>query len=342
MDNWLIKNKYNELKEALLKKILVTGGCGFIGSHLVEHFVEIGYEVICFDRYNSDGYLYNLNNSKYKKEIEFYLGDIRDYDSLKKAAINASAIIHLAALVSIPYSYLSPLAYVKTNIEGTYNVLEVAKDNDIEDTIITSTSEIYGTAQYTPMDENHPINGQSPYAASKIAADQLSLSYYRSYNIPIKIIRPFNNFGPRQSNRAVIPSIILDVISNNKEEIILGNINTKRDFLYVKDTVLAFTKLIELKSHYGEVFNFGSGYSYEISNVVDEIQKINNSNKSIKISDQKLRPNNSEVFDLVADFKKSKKILKWYPKYSFKDGLLETNDWYLNNQDDFFINSYHI
>ena len=321
-----------------MKKILVTGGCGFIGSHLVEHLVEEGYNVICFDRYNIDGNLYNLNNSKYKNDIEFFLGDIRDIDSLKKATNGVSSILHLAALISIPYSYTSPLAYVKTNIEGTYNVLEIAKDNNIDDTIITSTSEIYGTAQFSPMSEKHPINGQSPYAASKIAADQLSLSYYRSYDLPVKIIRPFNNYGPRQSSRAVIPTIIFDVISK-KKEITLGNINTKRDFLYVKDTILAYTKLLNSKKHYGEVFNFGSGISYKISDVVKDIQKINNSNKKINISSNKLRPENSEVFDLVADCKKSIDLLQWFPKYSFADGLLETNDWFLKNYSNHQINS---
>lgn len=324
-----------------MKKILVTGGCGFIGSHLVEHLVENGYDVICFDRYNSDGNLYNLNNSKYKNDIEFFLGDIRDIDSLKKATNSVSTILHLAALISIPYSYLSPLAYIKTNIEGTYNVLEVARDKNIDEIIITSTSEIYGTAQFTPMDESHPINGQSPYAASKIAADQLSLSYYRSYDLPLKIIRPFNNYGPRQSNRAVIPTIISDIISE-KKEITLGNINTKRDFLYVKDTVLAYTKLMNTKKYYGEVFNFGSGVSYKISDVVNYIQKINNSNKKIDISNEKLRPENSEVFDLVADCKKSEKFLQWSPKYSFMDGLVETNNWFLKNHHNFSINSTYI
>ena len=324
-----------------MKKILVTGGCGFIGSHLVEHLVEKGHDVICFDRYNSDGNLYNLNNSKYKNDIEFFLGDIRDIDSLKKATTGVSTILHLAALISIPYSYLSPLAYIKTNIEGTYNVLEIAKDKNIDETIITSTSEIYGTAQFTPMNESHPINGQSPYAASKIAADQLSLSYFKSYNLPLKIIRPFNNYGPRQSNRAVIPTIISDVISE-KKEITLGNINTKRDFIYVKDTILAYTKLMNIKKYYGEVFNFGSGVSYKISDVVNDIQKINKSNKKIDISNKKLRPENSEVFDLVADCKKSEKLLQWSPKYSFMDGLVETNNWFLKNHNNFSINSTYI
>lgn len=313
-----------------MKKILVTGGCGFIGSHLVEYLVNSGYHVICFDKYNNDGYLYNLENSKFKKDIEFVLGDIRDLDSLKKSSSRVDCILHLAALISIPYSYVSPLAYIKTNVEGTYNILELAKDKNVENTIITSTSEVYGTAQFSPMDENHPLNAQSPYAASKIAADQLSLSYYRTYDLPLKIIRPFNNFGPRQSSRAVIPSIIQDTISK-KNHITLGNINTKRDFLYVKDTVLAYTKLMRVKKYNGEIFNFGSGVSHKISKIVRDIQKINNTKKNIKISEKKLRPNKSEVFDLIANSNKSLKLLNWSPKYTFIDGLIETNDWFKKN-----------
>lgn len=324
-----------------MKKILVTGGCGFIGSHLVEHLVEIGYEVICFDRYNIDGFLYNLNNSKYKNEIEFYLGDIRDYDSVKKASKNVDTILHLAALISIPYSYVSPLAYLKTNTEGTYNVLEVAKDKSIDNVIITSTSEVYGSAQFTPMDESHPLSPQSPYAASKLAADHLSLSYYKSFNLPVKIIRPFNNYGPRQSTRAVIPTIINDVISK-KKNITLGNIETKRDYLYVKDTVIAYKKLMDLNKFYGEVFNFGNGKSYKISKIVSDIQKINKTDKKIKINRLKLRPNKSEVVDLVSNSDKSHKLLKWQPKYSFIEGLVETNKWYIENLKDLSINTSHI
>ena len=313
-----------------MKKILVTGGCGFIGSHLVEHLVELGYKVICFDKYNVDGYLYNLAHSKFKKDIEFILGDIRDFDSVKNACKNVDTIFHLAALVSIPYSYISPSAYIDTNLKGTYNILEASKDNDISDIIITSTSEVYGSALFTPMNEKHPLFAQSPYSATKIAADQLAISYYNSYNSRIKIIRPFNNFGPRQSSRAVIPTILSSIYSEDKY-IKVGNVNAKRDYLFVKDTILAFQKLMLSKKYYGEIFNFGNGKSYKISEIINLSKKLSGSKKKIKIEKKRLRPKKSEVTNLVCDSSKAKKYLGWKPIYDLEKGLKITCDWYSEN-----------
>ena len=223
-------------------KILITGATGFIGSHLTEFCVEQGFNVVAYDRYNPNNHWGWLENSEYKNDIEFILGDIRDYDSVSKAMIGCASVFHLAALIGIPYSYISPLAYVRTNIEGTYNILEAAKKQSLEQILITSTSETYGTAQYSPIDENHPLVGQSPYSASKIAADQLAISYHLSFNLPIKIVRPFNTYGPRQSTRAIIPTIISQALSQ-KNEIKLGNLDPKRALTYVKDTCLGFIEI---------------------------------------------------------------------------------------------------
>ena len=214
-------------------KILITGGCGFIGSHLVEHMVKRGFEVTAFDRYNSNNNWGWLENSKYKNNFNVILGDIRDYDSVKNAIKGNNIVLHLAALIGIPYSYISPLAYIKTNVEGTYNVLQSSKELEISKTVITSTSEVYGSAIYTPINEDHPLQPQSPYSASKIGADNLALSYYNSFDLPVTIIRPFNTYGPRQSARAIIPTIFSQLISS--KDISLGNLSTVRDFTFVDD-----------------------------------------------------------------------------------------------------------
>ena len=204
-----------------MMKILITGATGFIGSHLTEFLVEKGFNVIAFDRYNSNNDWGWLENSKYKNDFQVILGDIRDYDSVSKSMVGCNAIFHLAALIGIPYSYISPLAYIRTNVEGTYNVLEAAKNLSIEQILVTSTSETFGTAQYIPIDEKHPLIGQSPYSASKIAADQLAISYFKSFELPVKLVRPFNTYGPRQSARAIIPTIISQIL-NGKTAIELG------------------------------------------------------------------------------------------------------------------------
>ena len=255
-----------------MKKILITGATGFVGSHLTELCVARGLEVVAFDRYNPNYNLGWLENSKYKNDINFQFGDIRDYDSVLKTMKNCEIVFHLAALIGIPYSYISPLAYLKTNVEGTYNVLESSKSLDIEQTIITSSSEVYGTAKYVPIDEKHPLTAQSPYSASKISADQLALSYWNSYRIPIKIIRPFNIYGPRQSSRAVIPSIIIQAL-NSKKEIKLGNIGPSRDFTYVTDTCNAFLEILKIKKFFGNTINVGSNTEYTIEHIANKILK---------------------------------------------------------------------
>ena len=229
----------------LNKKILITGAAGFIGSHLTEYFIKRGYKVVAFDRYNPNNSFGWLDKSPYKKKVECILGDIRDYDSVFKAMKNCDSVIHLAALIGIPYSYISPLAYIKTNVEGTYNILEASKNLNTDQIIVTSTSETYGSAQKVPIKENHRLIGQSPYSASKISADQIAISYWRSFKLPVKIIRPFNTFGPRQSNRAVIPTIINQALKN--KNISLGNVKTTRDYTYVTDICEAYLEIIKSK-----------------------------------------------------------------------------------------------
>ena len=272
------------------KKILITGAFGFIGSHLAELFVRKGFEVIVFDRYNSNNNWGWLEHSKFKNEIEVVLGDIRDYDSVSKAIEKCKVVLHLAALIGIPYSYVSPTAYYKTNVEGTLNVLEASKNLNVEQTIITSTSETYGSAQYIPIDEKHPMVAQSPYAASKIAADQLSISYYKAFNLPVKIIRPFNTYGPRQSLRAIIPTIISQSILE-KKQINVGNISPSRDFLHVNDTCNAFLQIYKNKDLYGKIVNVGSGKEISIKNLIEKIISKGSSKKiEIKKDKKRVRP----------------------------------------------------
>lgn len=316
------------------KKILITGATGFIGSHLTELFVKRGYTVTAFDRYNPEYHLGNLKNSNYSKDIEFIFGDIRDYDSVFKASKGKNIILHLAALVGIPYSYYSPLAYVKTNVEGTYNVLEASKNLNTEQLIVTSTSETYGSAQKIPINESHRLIGQSPYAASKISADQLAVSYWRSFNLPVKIIRPFNTYGPRQSYRAVIPSIIMQAINN--KSIKLGNIQTTRDYTYVSDLCEAFFKFSKIKRLYGTPVNVGTNKEFKIKDIAKSIIKIVNPKLKIKIDKKRLRPSKSEVERLKCDNSFFINEVNWKPKISFKLGLEHTIKWIKENK-----NSYH-
>ena len=289
-------------------KILITGSSGFIGSHLTEYLVERGYEVVAFDRYNNNNHYGWLEKSKYKKKIEFILGDIRDYDSVNKAMKGCQSVMHLAALIGIPYSYISPTAYIKTNVEGTLNILESAKNLKLKQVIITSTSEVYGTAIKKKLSENDELKAQSPYAASKIAADQLSLSYYRSFGLPVKIIRPFNTFGPRQSARAVIPSIITQALSKNKIKI--GNLNTTRDFLYVEDLCAAYEKILKSKKLLGEVTNVGVDSEISIKNLILKISKILKIKLIPVVEKKRVRPQKSEVLRLKCDSTKIKRKTK--------------------------------
>ena len=306
-------------------KILVTGSSGFIGSHLTEYLVERGYEVVAFDRYNNNNHYGWLEKSKYKKKIEFILGDIRDYDSVNKAMKSCQGVMHLAALIGIPYSYISPTAYIKTNVEGTLNILESAKNLKLKQVIITSTSEVYGTAIKKKLSENDELKAQSPYAASKIAADQLSLSYYRSFGLPVKIIRPFNTFGPRQSARAVIPSIITQALSKNKIKI--GNLNTTRDFLYVEDLCAAYEKILRSKKLLGEVTNVGVDSEISIKNLILKISKILKIKLIPVVEKRRVRPQKSEVLRLKCDNTKIKKMTNWKPKYDLDEGLNKLIRW---------------
>jgi dTDP-glucose 4,6-dehydratase len=313
-------------------KVLVIGAEGFIGSHLVESLVSKGHKVTAFVLYNSFnffGWLENIEKKKFKK-IKIITGDIRDFHSTALALKNIDVVINLAALIAIPYSYKASKSYIDTNIIGVHNILEAAKINNTKKIIMTSTSEIYGTAKYVPIDENHPINSQSPYAATKASADQLAISYYRSFNLPVTILRPFNTFGPRQSMRAVIPTIIGQVINNN--EVNIGNIKPTRDFTFVTDIAEAFVRTLSAKKISGEIINVGSNFEVSIKEIIDFVATITNRKIIIKKKQERFRPKASEVNRLICSNKKAKKLLKWSPNYNGKEGfkkaLIKTIDWF--------------
>jgi dTDP-glucose 4,6-dehydratase len=310
-------------------KVLITGAAGFIGSHLVEESVKRGHEVKAFVRYNSANRWGWLEFSEAKENIEVITGDIRDYDSVKDAMKNVEIVFHLAALIGIPYSYVSPLAYIKTNVEGTYNVLQAAREyGTVQDVLITSTSETYGTAQYVPIDEKHPMVGQSPYSATKIAADQLAISFYRSFGLPVKIVRPFNTYGPRQSARAIIPTVITQIMAG-KEELRLGNVHPTRDLTFVKDTVKGFWAIANSGAKLrGEITNIGMNEEISIYNLVQKIAKLMNSEIEIVTDSQRVRPEKSEVERLMCNNKKIKENTDWTPDYTLDSGLSETIKWF--------------
>jgi NAD dependent epimerase/dehydratase len=312
-----------------MNKVIITGATGFIGSHLTEYFVEKSFNVVAFDRYNSNNDWGWLENSKYKNDFQVILGDIRDYDSVSKAMAGCDAVFHLAALIGIPYSYVSPLAYIRTNIEGTYNVLEAAKNLNMEQILITSTSETYGTAQYVPIDEKHPLVGQSPYSASKIAADQLTISYYKSFELPIKLVRPFNTYGPRQSARAIIPTIISQILIG-KTEIELGSLTPTRDLTFVKDTCVGFEEIFKSESLFGEVTNIGMKAEISIGELAQLIANIMGVKLSIKSTEERIRPKNSEVDRLFCDNTKLLKHTSWKPSYTLTDGITKVIEWMKN------------
>ena len=321
-------------------KIIITGGCGFIGSHLVEHMVKRGFEVTAFDRYNSNNNWGWLENSKYKNNFNVILGDIRDYDSVKNAIKGNNIVLHLAALIGIPYSYISPLAYIKTNVEGTYNVLQSAKELEISKTVITSTSEVYGSAIYTPINESHSLQPQSPYSASKIGADNLALSYFNSFDLPLTIIRPFNAYGPRQSARAIIPTIFSQLISSKK--ILLGNLTTVRDFTFVEDLCRAYESLLINNIFNGEIVNVGSNQDISISQLLEKIFKITNMKKKIIINKERIRKNKSEVNHLLCDNNKILSLTDWKPKISLDQGLKKTYSWIEKNKNLYKNNFYNV
>ena len=325
------------------KKVLITGSEGFIGSHLTETLVELGAEVTALVQYNSFnnwGWIDTFND-KIKDSIEVVTGDIREYDNMKRIIKGKDVVFHLAALIAIPYSYLSPMAYVRTNVEGTTNVLEACRDYEVEKIIHTSTSETYGTALYVPIDEKHPMQGQSPYSASKIAADKMAESFYRSFNTPVATIRPFNTYGPRQSARAVIPTIISQILSG-KREIRLGSLTPTRDFNYVKDTVEAFISVAESDKTIGQVVNVGSNHEISIGDLARNIIELTNNEVKIICDEERLRPEKSEVNRLWADNAKIKELIGWEPKYALKEGLKETIHWIENNMEYYKPDIYNV
>jgi NAD dependent epimerase/dehydratase len=311
------------------KKVLVTGACGFIGSHLVERLIEENAKVkafVFYNRQNSWGWLENIDKEKLRK-IEVISGDVRDFNCVRQAMRGADAVFHLAALIGIPFSYDAPESYVDTNIKGTMNVLQAGRDCGTSKILITSTSEVYGTARYTPIDEEHPLQGQSPYSATKIAADKLAESFYRSFDLPVTIVRPFNTFGPRQSARAVIPTVITQLL-NGREKIHLGNVNPKRDFLYVKDTANGFVAIAKSDRTIGEVVNIATQKEFSIENVARKIIRMINPKAKIVLERSRLRPSKSEVDRLLGDNAKIRKLTGWKPSYNLEQGLKETIHWF--------------
>lgn len=311
-----------------MKKVLVTGADGFIGSHLVEKLLEDGYSVRAFTYYNSFntwGWLDTFPREKLN-EIEIFSGDIRDPNGVREAMKGMDWVFHLAALIAIPFSYHSPDSYVDTNIKGTLNVLQAARDLSTEKIMVTSTSEVYGTAQYVPIDEKHPFQGQSPYSATKIGADRLAESFYRSFNLPVAIVRPFNTFGPRQSARAVIPTIISQLLAG-KTEIKLGSLTPTRDFNYVKDTVAGFLAIAESDRTIGEEINIATQKEISIGELAEEIIRQINPDARIVCDEQRLRPEKSEVNRLLGCNEKIRKLTAWNPQYSFEKGIEETIKW---------------
>ena len=322
-------------------KVLVTGAAGFVGSHLAEKCVQLGYQVRAFTHYNSKNNWGWLENSSYRKEMEIISGDIRDYDSVHAAMQGIDTVFHLAALIGIPYSYVSPLAYVKTNVEGTYNVLQSAKLLNTKNVLVTSTSETYGSAQYVPMDEKHPMVGQSPYSASKIGSDNLAVSYYRSFGTPVKIVRPFNIYGPRQSARAIIPSIIIQIL-NGAKELKLGNLDPTRDLTFVKDTANGFITISKHESFNGEYVNIGMKEEISVRDLVQTIARLMKTEVKITSDDQRIRPSKSEVERLFCENEKLCKQTTWKPEYNLEQGLLETIEWLKQNQNQYKADLYHV
>ncbi|MEN6348179.1 MAG: NAD-dependent 4,6-dehydratase LegB [Syntrophomonas sp.] len=315
------------------KKILVTGADGFIGSHLTETLISKGMNVrafVMYNSFNSWGWLDTLSKD-ILDNLDVFSGDIRDPHGVEKSMSGCDMVLHLAALIAIPYSYHSPDTYVDTNIKGTLNILQAARKLGTEKIVHTSTSEVYGTARFVPITEDHPLQPQSPYSATKISADQMAMSFYNSFNTPIAIIRPFNTYGPRQSARAVIPTIITQ-IANGQKKLNLGAIHPTRDFNYVKDTVEGFIAVVKADESVGQVINIGSNYEISIADLVDMIAEIMGVNVEINTEEQRLRPNKSEVDRLWADNTKARNLTGWQPSYhgleGLRRGLTETIEWF--------------
>lgn len=318
-----------------MSKVLVTGSEGFIGSHLVEQLVRSGYQVkamVQYNSFNSRGWLDDLN-AEILESLEVVFADIRDPHLTKNAMAGCEYVFNLAALVAIPYSYLAPSSYIDTNIRGTLNILQAALETGVKKVIQTSTSEVYGSAKFVPITEDHPLSAQSPYAASKIAADQLALSYHASFELPVVIVRPFNTFGPRQSTRAVIPTIITQ-IAQGHEELSIGNVSPTRDFSFVTDTTSGFVAALESTVGLGEVFNLGSNFEISVGETVEIISELIGKKVFLNTEKERIRPEKSEVVRLWADNTKAKEQFAWKPEYEgregFKEALSKTIDWYLD------------
>ncbi|MCX5778218.1 MAG: NAD-dependent 4,6-dehydratase LegB [Elusimicrobia bacterium] len=312
-------------------KILVTGADGFIGSHVVENLLEKGYSVkafVYYNSFNSYGWLDSLPKEKLKK-IEIFSGDIRDPNGVRNAVKGCDAVMHLAALIAIPFSYHSPDSYVDTNMKGTLNILNACRDLGVQKLLVTSTSEVYGTAKYVPIDEDHPLQGQSPYSATKIGADQLALSFYRSFDLPVTIVRPFNTYGPRQSARAVIPTIISQALSG-KKEIHLGSLHPTRDLVFVKDTAEGFLRILEHKKTEGEVINISTQKEISVGDLAKMILELCGSQARVKCENARKRPTKSEVERLLGSNRKLVKLTGWKPDTTIEEGLKKTVEWFAN------------
>ncbi len=324
------------------KEVLITGAGGFIGSHLTETLVKNGAKVKVFIRYNSRDGRGNLEDLEKEilNQIEIIPGDLKDADVIDRAVKGCDTVFHLGALVGIPYSYQNPREVIETNILGTFNIFIASRDHGVRRIISTSTSEVYGSAQYVPIDEKHPLQGQSPYSASKIGADKLAESFYAAYNLPIVTIRPFNCYGPRQSARAIIPTLLTQALASS--EIKLGNTEARRDFTFVSDTVAGFIAAASSPVAIGKVINVGSGKDISIGELADLILKTTGSPAKLVIDKERLRPSKSEVNRLLADNRLAKEILGWEPKVSLEDGIRKTMEWLSNNLDRFQIGKYQI
>ncbi len=311
-----------------MKKILVTGADGFIGSHLTELLARQGYEVKALSQYNSFNYWGWLEDIDCLDKVEVLVGDVRDPHYCRHITKGIDTVFHLAALIAIPYSYVAPDSYVETNVKGTLNICQAALDNNVRRVIHTSTSEVYGTAQYVPIDENHPLQAQSPYSASKIGADAMAMSFYNAFSLPLTIARPFNTYGPRQSARAVIPTII-GQIANGVKEIKLGDVSPTRDFNYVEDTCAGFLALAQCQEAIGKTVNISSNYEISVEDTLALIRELMGSDVKFQIDEQRLRPEKSEVFRLWGENRLIRELTGFRPRYDLRQGLRKTIDWFL-------------
>lgn len=326
-----------------MNKVLVTGADGFIGSHLTEELVRAGYEVRALTLYNSFGTWGWLDSmpKDIMEHVDVFMGDVRDPNGVREAMKGIDTVYHLAALIAIPYSYHSPDMYVDTNIKGTLNVLQAARELGTRRVLVTSTSEVYGTAQYVPIDEKHPYQGQSPYSATKIGADRLAESFYRSFDLPVTIVRPFNTYGPRQSARAVIPTIIMQLLAG-RTEIKLGSLTPTRDFNYVKDTVAGFISIANCPETVGQEINIATQQEISIGQLADELIRQINPSAKILCDEQRLRPEKSEVNRLLGSNAKIRQLTGWSPQFTFEQGIAQTIEWIRQHMDRYKVDIYNV